>query len=222
MLSSPGVLSPEQGSENLWEEGKLHFFWISDKFSKSCWSGLGHGVLHCLELCLWLHSGEGNKFLPGKKKKKQPWKQLLAAGTKMASSWKPGQSLRKSFDEACFIYCDINSDFFVLFYLFLWWRNHLHAAGHICVLKDAFTYESAAEVANLTCTEQFDAALAIHLYKGGRLLQGNPLSFAIKTPPKNVLQGKRANPACYKCYKCTNPPRISSLCLSTSANVQKC
>lgn len=160
-------------------ERKANF--ISSEFQRSlCWSGLGHGVLHCLEACLWLHSGEGNKFLPGKKKQtNQPWKQLLAAGTKMASSWKSEQSLRKSFDEACFIYwsaCDINSDFFVLFYLFQWWRNHLHAAGHICVLKDAFMYESPAEVANLTSTEKFDAALAIHLYKGGRLLQGNPLS----------------------------------------------
>lgn len=35
-------------------------------------------------------------------------------------------------------------------------------------------YESAAEIANLTSSDKFDAALAIHLYKGGRLLQGNP------------------------------------------------
>ncbi|NXQ38646.1 GL1D1 protein, partial [Catharus fuscescens] len=58
-------------------------------------------------------------------------------------------------------------------------RNHLHAAGHICVLKDAFMYESPAEVANLTSTEKFDAALAIHLYKGGRLLQGSRIPFGI-------------------------------------------
>jgi len=37
-------------------------------------------------------------------------------------------------------------------------------------------YESPTEIANLTSTDKFDAALAIHLYKGGRLLQGNPLS----------------------------------------------
>ncbi|NXW00052.1 GL1D1 protein, partial [Fregetta grallaria] len=58
-------------------------------------------------------------------------------------------------------------------------RNHLHAAGHICVLKDAFMYESPTEIANLTSTDKFDGALAIHLYKGGRLLQGSRIPFGI-------------------------------------------
>ncbi|XP_053815805.1 glycosyltransferase 1 domain-containing protein 1 isoform X3 [Vidua chalybeata] len=58
-------------------------------------------------------------------------------------------------------------------------QNHLHAAGHICVLKDAFMYESPTEIANLTSTDKFDAALAIHLYKGGRLLQGSRIPFGI-------------------------------------------
>ncbi|NWR53006.1 GL1D1 protein, partial [Regulus satrapa] len=58
-------------------------------------------------------------------------------------------------------------------------RNHLHAAGHICVLKDAFAYESPTEIANLTSSDKFDAALAIHLYKGGRLLQGSRIPFGI-------------------------------------------
>ncbi|NXG46541.1 GL1D1 protein, partial [Psilopogon haemacephalus] len=58
-------------------------------------------------------------------------------------------------------------------------RNHLHAAGHICVLKDAFMYESPTEIANLTSTDMFDAALAIHLYKGGRLLQGSRIPFGV-------------------------------------------
>ncbi|XP_059719352.1 glycosyltransferase 1 domain-containing protein 1 isoform X2 [Haemorhous mexicanus] len=58
-------------------------------------------------------------------------------------------------------------------------RNHLHAAGHICVLKDAFMYESPAEIAHLTSSDKFDAALAIHLYKGGRLLQGSRIPFGI-------------------------------------------
>ncbi|NWI02322.1 GL1D1 protein, partial [Tichodroma muraria] len=58
-------------------------------------------------------------------------------------------------------------------------RDHLHAAGHICVLKDAFTCESPTEIANLTSTDKFDAALAIHLYKGGRLLQGSRIPFGI-------------------------------------------
>ncbi|KAF1657921.1 Glycosyltransferase 1 domain-containing protein 1, partial [Aptenodytes patagonicus] len=58
-------------------------------------------------------------------------------------------------------------------------RNHLHAAGHICVLKDAFMYESPTEIANLASADKFDAALAIHLYKGGRLLQGSRIPFGI-------------------------------------------
>ncbi|NXS02033.1 GL1D1 protein, partial [Oxylabes madagascariensis] len=58
-------------------------------------------------------------------------------------------------------------------------RNHLHAAGHVCVLRDAFMYESADEIANLTSTDKFDAALAIHLYKAGRLLQGSRIPFGI-------------------------------------------
>ncbi|XP_066055875.1 glycosyltransferase 1 domain-containing protein 1 isoform X2 [Chamaea fasciata] len=57
--------------------------------------------------------------------------------------------------------------------------NHLQAAGHVCVLKDAFLYESPAEIAHLTSTDKFDAALAIHLYKGGRLLQGSRIPFGI-------------------------------------------
>ncbi|NXU11563.1 GL1D1 protein, partial [Pardalotus punctatus] len=58
-------------------------------------------------------------------------------------------------------------------------RSHLHAAGHICILKDAFMYESPTEIADLTSTDKFDAALAIHLYKGGRLLQGSRIPFGI-------------------------------------------
>ncbi|NWV74835.1 GL1D1 protein, partial [Dasyornis broadbenti] len=58
-------------------------------------------------------------------------------------------------------------------------RSHLHAAGHVCVLKDAFLYESPAEIANLTSADKFDAALAIHLYKAGRLLQGSRVPFGI-------------------------------------------
>ncbi|NXS33174.1 GL1D1 protein, partial [Pomatostomus ruficeps] len=58
-------------------------------------------------------------------------------------------------------------------------RSHLQAAGHVCVLQDAFLYESPAEIAALSSTEEFDAALAIHLYKGGRLLQGSRIPFGI-------------------------------------------
>lgn len=70
----------------------------------------------------------------------------------------------------------INIILFLLFYFFLWWRDHLEAAGHTCILKDAFRYEGPSEIANLISAEKYEAALAIHLYKGGRLLQGNPLS----------------------------------------------
>lgn len=58
-------------------------------------------------------------------------------------------------------------------------RSHLQAAGHSCVLRDAFMYQSPAEIAALTNAEQFDAALAIHLYKAGRLLQGSRIPFGI-------------------------------------------
>ncbi|XP_068766790.1 glycosyltransferase 1 domain-containing protein 1 isoform X2 [Struthio camelus] len=58
-------------------------------------------------------------------------------------------------------------------------QNHLGAAGHICILKDAFGCESPTEIANLISSEKFDAALAIHLYKGGRLLQGSKIPFGI-------------------------------------------
>ncbi|XP_074462062.1 glycosyltransferase 1 domain-containing protein 1 isoform X2 [Larus michahellis] len=40
-------------------------------------------------------------------------------------------------------------------------------------------YESPTEIANLTSTDKFDAALAIHLYKAGRLLQGSRIPFGI-------------------------------------------
>ncbi|NXJ09770.1 GL1D1 protein, partial [Odontophorus gujanensis] len=58
-------------------------------------------------------------------------------------------------------------------------RSHLHDAGHTCVLKDASRCESLTEIANLTSADQFDAALAIHLYKGGRHLQGSRIPFGI-------------------------------------------
>ncbi|XP_069922067.1 glycosyltransferase 1 domain-containing protein 1 isoform X1 [Oryctolagus cuniculus] len=51
-------------------------------------------------------------------------------------------------------------------------RDHLEAAGHVCVLRDAFDFESPADVADLIMAENVEAALALHLYRGGRLLQG--------------------------------------------------
>ncbi|XP_074869098.1 glycosyltransferase 1 domain-containing protein 1 isoform X2 [Carettochelys insculpta] len=58
-------------------------------------------------------------------------------------------------------------------------QDHLEAAGHECSLKDAFGYENPSEIANLISAEKFEAALAIHLYKGGRLLQGSTIPFGI-------------------------------------------
>nr|XP_048678238.1 glycosyltransferase 1 domain-containing protein 1 isoform X2 [Caretta caretta] len=58
-------------------------------------------------------------------------------------------------------------------------QDHLEAVGHICSLKDAFGYENPSEIANLISAEKFEAALAIHLYKGGRLLQGSRIPFGI-------------------------------------------
>ncbi|XP_064235646.1 glycosyltransferase 1 domain-containing protein 1 isoform X2 [Aotus nancymaae] len=58
-------------------------------------------------------------------------------------------------------------------------RAHLEAAGHVCVLKDAFDFESPSEIANLILAENCEAALALHLYRAGRLLQGHRIPFGI-------------------------------------------
>ncbi|XP_032100061.1 glycosyltransferase 1 domain-containing protein 1 isoform X2 [Sapajus apella] len=58
-------------------------------------------------------------------------------------------------------------------------RAHLEAAGHVCLLRDAFDFESPSEIANLILAENCEAALALHLYRGGRLLQGHRIPFGI-------------------------------------------
>ncbi|PNJ81949.1 hypothetical protein CR201_G0000668 [Pongo abelii] len=58
-------------------------------------------------------------------------------------------------------------------------RAHLEAAGHVCILKDAFDFESPSEIANLILAENCEAALALHLYRGGRLLQGHRIPFGV-------------------------------------------
>ncbi|XP_040842832.1 glycosyltransferase 1 domain-containing protein 1 isoform X1 [Ochotona curzoniae] len=58
-------------------------------------------------------------------------------------------------------------------------RDHLEAAGHICLLKDAFDFDSPSDVASLITAENLQAALALHLYRGGRLLQGHRVPFGI-------------------------------------------
>ncbi|XP_074061425.1 glycosyltransferase 1 domain-containing protein 1 isoform X1 [Macrotis lagotis] len=58
-------------------------------------------------------------------------------------------------------------------------RDHLDAVGHTCILKDALDFESSSTLASLIDTEKFEAALALHLYRGGRLLQGQRIPFGI-------------------------------------------
>ncbi|XP_026263833.2 glycosyltransferase 1 domain-containing protein 1 [Urocitellus parryii] len=58
-------------------------------------------------------------------------------------------------------------------------RDHLEAAGHVCILKDAFDFESPSEISDLIVAENLEAALALHLYRGGRLLQGHQIPFGI-------------------------------------------
>ncbi|KAM8961608.1 glycosyltransferase 1 domain-containing protein 1 [Pelodytes ibericus] len=56
-------------------------------------------------------------------------------------------------------------------------KDHLEAAGHECVLKDASSVEDPFEVVKLISQEKFDAGLVIHLYKAGRYLLGNRIPF---------------------------------------------
>ncbi|KAK7135520.1 hypothetical protein R3I94_014251 [Phoxinus phoxinus] len=50
-------------------------------------------------------------------------------------------------------------------------RNHIVAAGHTCVLCDTREFSSASDVSSLMTQEpRVEAALAINLFKGGRLL----------------------------------------------------
>ncbi|KAI5757162.1 GLT1D1 [Gulo gulo luscus] len=58
-------------------------------------------------------------------------------------------------------------------------RDHLEAAGHVCLLKDACDLESSSEIARLIQAENLEAALALHLYRGGRLLRGHGIPFGI-------------------------------------------
>ncbi|KAM5237611.1 glycosyltransferase 1 domain-containing protein 1 [Ctenodactylus gundi] len=58
-------------------------------------------------------------------------------------------------------------------------RHHVEAAGHTCILKDALDFGSPLEVAHLISVEHVDAALALHLFRGGRLLQGLRVPFGV-------------------------------------------
>lgn len=52
-------------------------------------------------------------------------------------------------------------------------RDYIECAGHTCELRDAAEFQSAADVVQLISQNPpFDGALAIHLFKAGRLLLG--------------------------------------------------
>ncbi|XP_043924277.1 glycosyltransferase 1 domain-containing protein 1 isoform X2 [Protopterus annectens] len=50
-----------------------------------------------------------------------------------------------------------------------YWK-HIEEAGHTCILKEATAFQHASEVEDVVRKENVDAALAIHIYKGGRFL----------------------------------------------------
>ncbi|KAK5909993.1 hypothetical protein CesoFtcFv8_003871 [Champsocephalus esox] len=59
-------------------------------------------------------------------------------------------------------------------------RSHIESAGHTCELRDAAEFQSPAEVANLISSNPtFEGALAIHLFKAGRLLLDIQIPFGV-------------------------------------------
>ncbi|XP_040010375.1 glycosyltransferase 1 domain-containing protein 1 isoform X1 [Xiphias gladius] len=59
-------------------------------------------------------------------------------------------------------------------------RSHIESAGHICELRDAAEFRSPAEVANLVSRNPpFQGALAIHLFRAGRLLLDIQVPFGV-------------------------------------------
>ncbi|XP_060105446.1 glycosyltransferase 1 domain-containing protein 1 [Heteronotia binoei] len=58
-------------------------------------------------------------------------------------------------------------------------QGHLEAGGHECIIRDTSDYESPLVVADLISSKNFEAALGIHVYKAGRLLQGSRVPFGI-------------------------------------------
>ncbi|XP_056586058.1 glycosyltransferase 1 domain-containing protein 1 isoform X3 [Triplophysa dalaica] len=59
-------------------------------------------------------------------------------------------------------------------------RDHIIAAGHSCVLCDTREFASASDVTSvMTKAPGFEAALAIHLFKGGRLLLDSGVPFGV-------------------------------------------
>ncbi|XP_042343903.1 glycosyltransferase 1 domain-containing protein 1 [Plectropomus leopardus] len=59
-------------------------------------------------------------------------------------------------------------------------RSHIESAGHTCELRDAAEFRSPAEVANLVSQNPpFEGALAIHLFRAGRLLLDIQVPFGV-------------------------------------------
>ncbi|KAG9270532.1 glycosyltransferase 1 domain-containing protein 1 [Astyanax mexicanus] len=59
-------------------------------------------------------------------------------------------------------------------------RDHIESAGHTCVLRDVADFKSASEVAQLMNQDgPFEGALAIHIFKGGRLLLDVGVPFGV-------------------------------------------
>ncbi|XP_063346757.1 glycosyltransferase 1 domain-containing protein 1 isoform X2 [Pelmatolapia mariae] len=59
-------------------------------------------------------------------------------------------------------------------------RSYIESAGHTCELRDAGEFQSPADVVNLVSEHpKFEAALAIHLFKAGRLLMDIEIPFGV-------------------------------------------
>ncbi|XP_031156570.1 glycosyltransferase 1 domain-containing protein 1 isoform X2 [Sander lucioperca] len=59
-------------------------------------------------------------------------------------------------------------------------RSHIESAGHTCELRDAADFQSPADVANLISRNPpFEGALAIHLFRAGRLLLDIHVPFGV-------------------------------------------
>uniref|UniRef100_A0A3P8PVW3 Glycosyl transferase family 1 domain-containing protein n=1 Tax=Astatotilapia calliptera TaxID=8154 RepID=A0A3P8PVW3_ASTCA len=59
-------------------------------------------------------------------------------------------------------------------------RSYIESAGHTCELRDAREFQSPADVVNLVSEHpKFEAALAIHLFKAGRLLMDIEIPFGV-------------------------------------------
>ncbi|XP_026887903.2 glycosyltransferase 1 domain-containing protein 1 [Electrophorus electricus] len=58
-------------------------------------------------------------------------------------------------------------------------RDHIERAGHVCLLRDTRDVRCASDVAHLQRETALDGALAIHLYKAGRLLLDAGVPFGV-------------------------------------------